>query len=1358
MFDRSSPISSPSLVDAQLDIQIPSSNPKGTSLLPPAIPIALDAPVHDSPTQDVHPDLQPQVQPPEPQSNDEGEGRVNGTVTGPDSNSDSPTTVDNPIPTTNTQDSPNLPENSDQDSQESTQPVPDSSLVSTAPPPSASRPSSPSEAGKASSFPSSNPTETLQGSSQGDKTSNQSELPVGASDSPPPAAAAESEFDLNQSHSPIQQHVTDTQPSGSSDIRDVGCVPTSSVVDALTGDNTEQHNSDPTSVSRDTVDLSPGVPTKESTLSPSSPSQAGPTSLPKQPKDTDVTMNDPMQDSQYYSDATDLPMMHDPTIFDSQPPVEFGVDALSQSQVGPDGSVPAPPAFMSDYLDTSQTIAGDVPPTGSDFIPTDGAPHLTNPTQLQMDIDPPILQFPENPEPSEISIPPPIPSPTSNSNLPNADQPPSEPAPSGLAPTQPNGSLEFGPSSSLRLSPSWPTAHTSDGEATVVSSATNPESTSSPGTVSSVRQADGKNPQSTGSEASNPADPTSPSAKVTATPEVKPNLSERSSPAVGTVSNGNGVANTGPLHGPPPDPTTSQPTKQSNDLKTSPKIPKAVNSGVTTPGDPKAAVVLALNEQLIKYVKSMALQPAPEIMEYQQRLSSNLNWLASAADTVSNHVKPGTQFHLPIIQPPTKPLPPSPQLSLVADAVEKLPSLYMRMQEVFKVDYERRVRRDSKLRMRAAAASSAMAGMGMNGSMAGAPGSHVMSPPAAAMPVAGVKRELDGEAEVGERKRVALPGGGLPMEQTMSATGSPTRPSTVRAASLSLSTTQSPVLAGQSPMASASMSMSTPRMPSQGFVQPMMVQQRHSPQNQTHFGSSQSSPVHMTQQQASQQSQQRQPSLPPNSHPNTSSSHTLSHPVQQQPLPQPTSHGMQQQSQPLVSPTHGPNPTQQQIQQMYLQNQQQSQPGSAMMGGSAGLVGVGGPTQTRSQTPGSVGGRVPSPQRPPSVSQAQSQIPGRAGTETPFQQQPPPFHGMGAGMGRLGPQQHGQVPIGQTQTMMGGMNVNGIVRPDDQRTQQLQMQFRQHMAQTQGPLQQQQHGQLGQQIGIQNSGQGATMLQQQQPGMGVGASNGPMSQAAIQQAISALQNPSHPFTLHLYRNVPNFGSLPLATQVQHFNALRMIHTQQQQQNGMNNPGPSGLGGSQQQQQAGGSASGLPPNVAGLRNVRQGTGSPRMGGAAPPANGVGTPLVGQRSLSGTHGMVNASQGVTSMAAMQRQLMQQQQAQAPGTMNRMMAGQSPSPSGFGGGQPQMSPVARQGGQGGGSQWGGSGYVSSPLNPGWSPGGNLSGASPVTGGAFHVAGASPAGHQTETTSVGLVENAGSEGIDPSALFNEWTTNHVL
>lgn len=232
--------------------------------------------------------------------------------------------------------------------------------------------------------------------------------------------------------------------------------------------------------------------------------------------------------------------------------------------------------------------------------------------------------------------------------------------------------------------------------------------------------------------------------------------------------------------------------------------------------------------------------------------------------------------------------------------------------------------------------------------------------------------------------------------------------------------------------------------------------------------------------------------------------------------------------------------------------------------------------------------------------------------------------------------------------------------------------------------------------------------------------------------------------------------------------------------------------------------GIPHGISGLRNIRQGTASPRIPTTVPP-QGMVTP---QRQISGQHSGMNpppstvpplgmGAQGLTPQQQRQMMMMQQQQSQ----LNRMQppgaagGGQSPSPSHhqFGQGLPNMSPMNRQAaaqfGNQAGQQAGGAagpwaqataaGYVSSPLNPGWSPqatGGpsGMSAPSPA-GSGFHIAaspahhseagatprhsGATPQGGGMGGSGSGFGDSAGGTdfgngGIDPSTLFNEWTT----
>ncbi|KAG9017651.1 hypothetical protein FRB90_000347, partial [Tulasnella sp. 427] len=759
-----------------------------------------------------------------------------------------------------------------------------------------------------------------------------------------------------------------------------------------------------------------------------------------------------------------------------------------------------------------------------------------------------------------------------------------------------------------------------------------------------------------------------------------------------------------------------------------------------------------------------------EANEYQARLSSNLSWLASVADTATQHLKPGSAVALPILQPP-KPLPPSPLTSQCAGSLQKLPGLYARLYEAFKPDYERKIRREAK--MRARATSGGMIGAGIGG-----PSASVLPPPGAAIPVAGVKREHEADVETGDRKRAAV-GGGVPIERTMSAGGSPTRPTTVRAASLALSSTQSPVLTGQSPITAATpgatsaggmqlaSGMSTPRILSAGFVPPISAPHRHSPQNSVSglasaFGQN-PSPVAIAH-------QQRQPSLPP------SAQH---------------------------SPTHAQAPGSAQFGQQQLQQQQ------------AALL---------AQTTGDAGLAL-APQRPPSVPQP-------AGS---FPQSQPSFQA--PGMNNRTQQQQQQQQALASMGMVGGPGRAPMT--DDQRAQQIQMQLRQQQMAAQ-------HGLTPMQLQQQQQAQAFGQMQNQQPqanalnpganinpAAGGGGGGGPMpsqpmNPAMVQATMQHLQNPNNPITQHLHRSVPNFAGLPLSIQLNQFHAvqMRLMQNQQQQQQQQHalaaNAGNGNMNGTQGMQQRPPSAAGpgaIPPGISGLRNMRQGTASPRIPSTGPP-QGMANP---QRQISGQHSGMNppsstvpalgmGAQGMTPQQRQTMMMMQQQQNQ----LNRMQplgaagGGQSPSLSHhqFGGqGLPNMSPMNRQAGQfgnqagqqgqmpgvgvgvggGAGGPWSAAGtpagYVSSPLNPGWSPQatggggpGGMSAASPAGSAGFHV-GASPAHHSeagaTPRHSVATPQSGmgmgsgfgdpaggsggtdyGNGGIDPSTLFNEWTT----
>lgn len=54
-----------------------------------------------------------------------------------------------------------------------------------------------------------------------------------------------------------------------------------------------------------------------------------------------------------------------------------------------------------------------------------------------------------------------------------------------------------------------------------------------------------------------------------------------------------------------------------------------------------------------------------------------------------------------------------------------------------------------------------------------------------------------------------------------------------------------------------------------------------------------------------------------------------------------------------------------------------------------------------------------------------------------------------------------------------------------------------------------------------------------------------MNQTMVREAIATLQNLAHPVTRHLYKGIPEFGSLPLHIQVGQFHA---VHVRRQSSN------------------------------------------------------------------------------------------------------------------------------------------------------------------------------------------------------------------
>ncbi|KAG9048258.1 hypothetical protein FS837_000394 [Tulasnella sp. UAMH 9824] len=1282
----------------------------------------------------------------ETHSLEEAEGRVNGTVNGTDSNNDSPT-GDDPIQSDAASpkppDSPTDPKPTERASDDLELEPASTALAS---PPVASRQSSPSR-----------PEEV--------PPSDQDTRPSDSITSPPPTAEAPSAQALTEENLETATDEAVTTHPANSDSAELDNKASEGVADsresAASGSSADI-NAAATALQTE-VDLVPeseeqsvsgavatttapsGVvdPPLEPTgpSSPDPPAAADDSSDAKQTADEDKGDDDmdtsfthgvdSLQPPQFFPDS-DMGMMADASsLLPHQPGLGFdNVEELSQA-TGPADPSTEDVSSMQDFMNAPSNISEDMALSVTDFI-------NDPPDPPQMDVDPTSsIPFPPtststDPASSSLSS---LPAPETNLSSSNPTQPLANgPAVSQPQPSGPGSSSS--PAQGLQQSPSWAPTSVSDVDGATNGSATAAESTSSPTT----------------SQAPNPP------------PEVKPsvqaeNASKTTTSTEQAAPSINGTSREA-SHGVSPNAASTAVNSDAGDHKPpSPALPKtAASAGPQSSGDPKAGLVLSLNEELIKIcVAFSSIAPtAAEANEYQTRLSSNLGWLASVADTAT---QARSAVALPILQAP-KPLPPSPLTSQCADSLQKLPGLYARMQELFRPDYERKMRREAKMKARVAAGAGFNAA-GVVGAGIGGPSASVLPPPGAAVPVAGVKREHEADVETGDRKRAAV-GGGAPM----SAGGSPTRPSTVRAASLALSSTQSPVLTGQSPVTAATpgtaggmqmaSNMSTPRIPATGFVPPISMPHRHSPQNSistsaSAFGqNSQVSPVGMAHQ------PQRQPSLPP----------TAQH-----------------------SPTHPQLPINNQFGQ--LQQHQQAQ---------AGLM---------AQTTGDAGLTL-APQRPPSVSQP-------TGT---FPQPQPGFQAPGM---NNRPQQ--QPP----QQAMPGMGMGGPARPpmtDDQRNQQLQMQIRQQMAAQQGltpmQLQQQQQAQAFGQLqtqqpqgGIQPNALNAAnqaaggAVPPTNPGAGAMGGNQPMNQ--VQVTIQHLHNPNNPITQHLHRSVPNFAGLPLPMQVNHFHAvqMRLMQNQQQQQQAAMaaNAANGNVNGTQGMQQRPPSAAGpgaIPPGISGLRNMRQGTASPRIPSTVPP-QGMTTP---QRQISGQHSGMNPpsstvpplGMGAQGMTPQQRQMMMMQQQQSQ--LSRMQppgaGGQSPSPSHpqFGQGLPNMSPMNRQaaaqfgnqvGGQqvqvagGGAGPWSAAsaaGYVSSPLNPGWSPQatagpGSMSAPSPA-GSGFHV-GASPAHHSEAGATprhsgatpqggmgagAGFGDSAGSSGtdfanggIDPSTLFNEWT-----
>lgn len=340
---------------------------------------------------------------------------------------------------------------------------------------------------------------------------------------------------------------------------------------------------------------------------------------------------DSLQPSQYYPSPGMSMIPDSSSLLPHQPGLGFdNVEDLSQA-TGPADLSTEDVSSMQDYMQPSSATSNDMSLSVTDFIndPPDDPP--------QMDVDPtssvPFPPASTSADPASSSLPSLT---TADTNLPSSN--PTQPLTNGaLAPRpQPSGLGSSSPApSGLQPSPSWAPRSVSDGDGTANGSATVAESTSSPTT----------------SQAANPPTEVKPSTQAENAPK-NSTFTEHTAP---TTNGTSGDAS----HGVSPNAASTAVNSEAGDHKPpSPALPKtAASTGGQSSGDPKAGLVLSLNEELIKYVLVIgswgnifahlarsvricvaftSIAPsAAEANEYQARLSSNLGWLASVADTAT---------------------------------------------------------------------------------------------------------------------------------------------------------------------------------------------------------------------------------------------------------------------------------------------------------------------------------------------------------------------------------------------------------------------------------------------------------------------------------------------------------------------------------------------------------------------------------------------------------------------------------------------------------------------------------------------------------------------------------------------------
>ncbi|KAG8960353.1 hypothetical protein FRC03_006631 [Tulasnella sp. 419] len=734
-------------------------------------------------------------------------------------------------------------------------------------------------------------------------------------------------------------------------------------------------------------------------------------------------------------------------------------------------------------------------------------------------------------------------------------------------------------------------------------------------------------------------------------------------------------------------------------------------------GDPKVAIVLEINHELIGICMTYGGQPgqppSSEVEPYHSRMTSNLNWLASVADSNTNQIKPGTQFALPNLQAPP-PLPPSSLSVQLASSLQKLPQLYAKMHELFKVDYERRMRREAKLKMARS--------VGMNGSTI----------PAA---IAGTKRDRpDGEmigisAATGDlRKRVAMEG------------AAPNGPRITGVRSTSVSSVNSPVMSANGGRNPAMVSQVPPPTPTTASMQSSPAQgiggvvgistpfqQRQQPY-QMHQAQTSPSPVqqHFLTQNTNQPMQN-----PPN--------YSLSM-ASPSPSTSNSQHGMG-----LGVMMHRADPQTPDRHQVSFENISSQSVNKPMTQGLSQNPMIGGPGVDGLSASAHLlnHGVNPVPSSHPELNMPQSNSSPTSllSTSMPMAGQsgatiPSPQHGQFLGRApSLGIGVGGQQGLGSAAHLAGPTNglqsheANPGISEEQQR---LQMQFRAQMSQSQNmapQLFQQSNaanvGGLPQMNGTVTNGGGimgnlhagnpgnllhaqsgplsngmapTNVVPQNQPlqqqeihGVPAVPSMPPLNQQTAHQIMQILQHPGHPLTSHLMRSVRGFGGLPDNIKLQMAHRLMQQQPPQMQQQNPAALTQQGLQGQQQQQVRPPSASGIRPNIAGLRALRQGTSSPRMQGTAapqaptppsslskPPSQHPPHPSQHQRQPSGgfLSSPVPATQSMAvqqGLGPQQRSFMMQHQHQQRANSNG--GGVANSPPSSGGMEPPPNPTPLQ-----------------------------------------------------------------------------------